>query len=142
MANQIKQFRYYTEMTGNGATMNYPSTIGTTNTPVSYLHYVSGELFANYYPIVQLGVQSLPGTKFYLNESSEAVIVGQTGVYELDLGLNSKITKIQFDAVSMKSIKDNQNAFLIVDFIYDDRGLTTDSNTNNSTIPTQGEEGV
>jgi hypothetical protein len=36
----------------------------------------------------------LPGTKFYLNESSEAVIVGQTGIYELDLGVNTKITKI------------------------------------------------
>jgi hypothetical protein len=38
--------------------MNYPSSIlasGKT-TPVSYLHYVSGEMFANYYPIVQLGV--------------------------------------------------------------------------------------
>ena len=67
MANKIKQFRYYTEMTGNGATMNYPSTIGANSTPVSYLHYVNGELFQNYYPIVQLGVQSLPGTKFYLN---------------------------------------------------------------------------
>ena len=139
MANQIKQFRYYTEMTGNGATMNYPSTIGTDNTPVGYLHYVSGEIFANYYPIVQLGVQSLPGTKFYLNESSEAVIVGQTGIYELDLGLNTKITKIQFDALSMRSIRDNNNAYLIVDFVYDDKGLEADT-SNSSSIP-EGEEG-
>lgn len=126
MANQIKQFRYYTERTSNGATMNSPSTIGETNTPVGYLHYVSGEIFSNYYPIVQLGVQSLPGTKFYLNESAEPVIIGQTGIYELDLGVNTKITKIQFDAVSMRSIRDNQNAYLIVDFIYDDKGLSGD----------------
>lgn len=135
MANQIKQFRYYTEVTGNGATMNYPSSIlasGKT-TPVSYLHYVSGEMFANYYPIVQLGVQSLPGTKFYLNESAEPVIIGQTGIYELDLGLNTKITKIQFDAVSMRSIRDNQNAFLIVDFIYDDKGILKDDDSQNPT---------
>lgn len=135
MANQIKQFRYYTEVTGNGATMNYPSSIlasGKT-TPVSYLHYVSGEMFANYYPIVQLGVQSLPGTKFYLNESAEPVIIGQTGIYELDLGLNTKITKIQFDAVSMRSIRDNQNAFLIVDFIYDDKGIPKDDDSQNPT---------
>lgn len=135
MANQIKQFRYYTEVTGNGATMNYPSSIlasGKT-TPVSYLHYVSGEMFANYYPIVQLGVQALPGTKFYLNESAEPVIVGQTGIYELDLGLNTKITKIQFDAVSMRSIRDNQNAFLIVDFIYDDKEVSKDDDSQNPT---------
>ena len=133
MANQIKQFRYYTEVTGNGATMNYPSSILASGkiTPVSYLHYVSGEMFANYYPIVQLGVQSLPGTKFYLNESAEPVIIGQTGIYELDLGLNTKITKIQFDAVSMRSIRDNQNAFLIVDFIYDDKEIPKDDDSQN-----------
>lgn len=140
MANQIKQFRYYTETTTNGATMNYPSQIsvnGSNSVPVSYLHYVSGEMFANYYPIIQLGIQSLPGTKFYLNESAEPVIVGQTGIYELDLGLNTKITNIKFDTNSMKSIKDNSNAFLIVDFIYDDKGLTPKS--SNNTTPEEKE---
>jgi hypothetical protein len=37
----------------------------------------------------------------------------------------------------MRSIKDNPNAYLIVDFIYDDKGLDVNATTNHS-----GEEGV
>jgi hypothetical protein len=36
-------------------------------------------------PIVQLGIQSVPGTKFYLNGSNNPIIIGNTGIYELDL---------------------------------------------------------
>jgi hypothetical protein len=50
----------------------------------------------------------------------------------LDLGLNTKITKISFDSASMYKIRDNNNAYLIVDFMYDDGG----------TAPIQVEEEV
>jgi hypothetical protein len=37
-------------------------------------------------PIVHLGIQTLPGTKVYLNSNMDApVIIGATGIYELDL---------------------------------------------------------
>lgn len=115
MANCIKQFRYYSELTSSSLSGNVPS--------VNCIDYISGEAFDNYYPILQLGIQTIPGTRFYLNDSTEAIIVGSTGIYELDLGLNTKITKISFDSASMYKIRDNNNAYLIVDFMYDDGGI-------------------
>jgi hypothetical protein len=88
-------------MSGNGASMNYPSTIVTAEsayTPVTMTHYTTGKIFENYYPIYQLGVQSLPGTKMYINENSEPVIIGHTGIYEIDYDINTKITKLTFDS--------------------------------------------
>jgi hypothetical protein len=43
-----------------------------------------------------------------------------TGIYELDLVGQTEITAIQFDADSMVNINNNNNAYLIVDIIYDD----------------------
>lgn len=123
MANQIKQFRYYNDPTVTGISRNSPRKKSDTEY-ITYLDYVSGDIFDIYYPIYQLGLQTLPGTKFYLNDNTEATIVGQTGIYELDLGLNTKITKITFDSASMNRIKDNDNAYLIVDFMYDDSGMS------------------
>ena len=39
-----------------------------------------------YSPIIHLGIQTLPGTKIYLNGFYDApIIIGATGIYELDL---------------------------------------------------------
>ena len=62
----------------------------------------------------------MPGTKFYLNEATDPIIIGATGIYELDLDGQAEITNLQFEARSMKLIKENNNAFLIIDIIYDD----------------------
>jgi len=114
MANRIKQFRYYTE----NSVENYPASIR--DNPVTVIDYINGGVFGNYYPISQLGIQTLPGTKFYLNNALEEIIVGSTGIYELELNDQTEITKIQFDAKSMKLINENNNAFLLVDIIYND----------------------
>lgn len=48
------------------------------------------------------------------------VIVGYTGIYELDLSnLATEITALSFDENSLKTIKEVQSAYLIVDAIYD-----------------------
>ena len=114
MANRIKQFRYYT---GNSVE-NYPREIR--NNPITAIDYVNGSVFGDYYPISQLGIQTLPGTKFYLNNALEEIIVGSTGIYEIELNDQTEITKIQFNAKSMELIDENNNAFLLVDIIYDD----------------------
>lgn len=118
MANKIKQYRYYNESPG-ALTQNYPEHLSDGVTPVSYNHYVNGDVFGNCYPILQLGIQAIPGTKFYLNEASDPIIIGTTGIYELDLGGDTEISKLQFEGRSMLAISENNNAYLIVDIIYD-----------------------
>lgn len=119
MAYKIKQFRYYSDDSPLNKPAIFKGKIISTN------NYASNEpnnnIFSNYYPIYQLGIQTLPGTKFYLNDNLEEVMIGSTGIYELDLGLNTKLTKIRFNSQSMETIKNNENAYLIIDFLYDDK---------------------
>ena len=87
MAKHIMQFRYYDENHSN----NQPE-----NLKLSQL--VNGEVFSKYLPFTQLGIQSLPGTRFYLNDNIEGpVILGSTGIYELELEGISKISSLKFD---------------------------------------------
>lgn len=119
MANKIKQYRYYND-SADATTRNQPLYLSDGTTLVTYTHFVSGDVFGTCYPVLQLGIQALPGTKFYLNEATDPIIIGTTGIYELDLNGRTEISKIQFEARSMKLIKENKNAYLIVDIIYDD----------------------
>ena len=66
---------------------------------LTYAKLVDGSVFdtPSCYPIVQLGIQTLPGTKFYLNNSIEPIIVGYTGIYELDLDNQTEIFKLTFN---------------------------------------------
>ena len=112
MAKQVRQFRYYNNITGT-QTKNYPADL-------SLRHLVSGSAFSGCPHILQLGIQSLPGTKFYLNNSNNPVIIGSTGIYELDLNGLSEITALSFDQKSVQAVSSNNNAFLIVDVIYED----------------------
>lgn len=108
MAKQVQQFRYYEENNQN----NFPKSIRLRN-------LVTGSIFSTYKNITQLGVQGLPGTKFYINSANNPVIIGSTGIYELDLNGLAEITSLQFDRSSVQAINDNHNAFLIVDIIYE-----------------------
>lgn len=123
MAKKIKQYRYYND-TNDSVTRNQPLYVPDTDIVATYAHYVNGEVFGTCFPILQLGIQALPGTKFYLNEAVDPVIIGATGIYELDLTNGIQISKISFAHDSMENIKNNDNAFLIVDIIYDDGEAT------------------
>lgn len=108
MANRIKQFRYYGEDHQN----NQP-------TGENMISYCNGDVFGDYFPITQLGIQAIPGTKFYLNNNLEPVIIGTTGIYELDLNNQTQINKITIDNDSLNMINNNPSAYLIVDILYD-----------------------
>ena len=112
MAKRVKQVRYYNDNSQN----NYP----TEGTKPRYRNLISGTAFSAYMPILQLGIQTLPGTKFYLNGSNNPIIIGSTGIYELDLQGLTEINSLQFDASSLALIQENSNAYLIVDMIYED----------------------
>ena len=101
MARKIRQIRYYGEGLNS---KNYPS-------DVNMSKLITGTAFKNNNQnvlITQLGIQTLPGTKFYLNDSANAIIVGNTGIYELDLEGISTINLIKFDRSSMNLINQNK----------------------------------
>lgn len=109
MAKVVKQFRFYS----NNNSKNFP-------TGYTYNDYVSGQVFidAECFPILQLGVQALPGTKFYLNDGVSPIIIGATGIYELDIDGLAEISKITFDVDSMQIINNSTQFGLIVDLVY------------------------
>lgn len=127
MAYRVKQFRFYDEKS-SVSNKNQPSSIEIDNTsvPVGIDHYVGGTVFKpsnneSCYPVLQLGVQALPGTKFYLNGAVEPIIVGQTGIYELELDKGVQITEIRIDRRSLELINNNANASLLIDVLYDSK---------------------
>lgn len=75
-----------------------------------------GSLFSSM-SIQQLGIQALPGTKFYINGSDSPVLVGFSGLFNLDLTDQGEITELRFDSNSLKHIKDT-NSILIIDIAY------------------------
>ena len=108
MAKQFAQFRFYAE----NDERNYPSVINIDNLAI-------GNIFADYMPISQIGIQAIPGTKFYLNNSYLPIVIGYTGIYELDVDNLAEITSLRFDNESLNKIKNNPETYLIIDIIYE-----------------------
>lgn len=44
----------------------------------------------------KLGIQAPPGTKFYINSSTSPIMIGRTGIYELDEDIN--VSSLKFEA--------------------------------------------
>lgn len=110
MAKYIMQFRYYGEQNPN----NQPDEIKMENLGKKE------SIFSDFLPFTQLGIQTLPGTRFYLNNNEESpIIIGSTGIYELELEGISEITDLHFDRKSLELINNNPNAYLIIDVVCD-----------------------
>ena len=108
MAKELIQFRYFNESSAE----NFPR--GNMNKS----NLIDGSVFDQFLPFVQIGIQTLPGTRVYLNDSIEhPIIIGSTGTYQLDLDDISEITKLRFDARSVNLIEGNAGAYLIIDVI-------------------------
>lgn len=58
---------------------------------------VFGNIFQKLGPVSQLGIQAPPGTRFFLNNSAFPIMVGETGIYELNLEGIGRITAISFN---------------------------------------------
>lgn len=112
MAKKIAQVRYYSDA---DSSKNQPGGSGMQLRE----RLRSGSVFNDKTPMIQLGIQSLPGTRFYLNDSVDPVIIGSTGIYELELDKNTEIFALSFSKESLELINDNPNAFLLVDIIYE-----------------------
>ena len=122
MARAIHQFRFYkdaeNEARNEPSGVEYVSAGGMTA-------FSTGSLFdgtkggKKYVPILQLGIQSIPGTYFYLNGGLDPIIIGSTGIYELNLTGEIEISKLEFDFQSLQRINEMPNGYLIVDIIYE-----------------------
>lgn len=112
---QVKQFRYFRDYTEQEQSLskNYPSNLNANE-------LYAGRIFYDYTPITQIGIQGLPGTTFYLNDpmKQNPIIIGYTGLYELDLEGYAEINSLQFELESIRRIANSDNAYLIIDIIY------------------------
>ncbi len=109
MAKKVGQIRWF----GDNKSQNYPSDI-----TLAKLRY--GTAFPKTNPIVQIGIQTLPGTKIYLNAHTVPVIIGATGIYELSVDGLANLTSVQFDNASLQIIENNPSAYIIIDYIYEE----------------------
>ena len=118
MAKKIKQFRLYNApvKTSSG---EYDFTNCTKNSPqnATLEMYESGEVFEGVYPISQLGIQASPGTKFYLNGSVYPIVIGASGIYDLDIKNGARVTGLSFREDSLQEIV-TSGSYLIVDVLY------------------------
>ena len=110
MATKIAQFRYYSDNNIN----NYPKNW-------SWAIYCEAQAFKAYSPIMQLGIQTLPGTRLYINSSTTPVIVGSTGIFELDVtNTSASIASIRIEQASMQKLRELDNGYLIIDIVYEE----------------------
>lgn len=125
MSKRIAQFRYFGDgdIIVNGFSQNalYKHISDNYTSAINKSVLADGSIFVNYTPIIQLGVQTLPGTKFYLNANTFPIIVGASGIYELDLSETSTIiSSLMFDVTSLELISRNPDGYLIIDIVYEE----------------------
>lgn len=115
---RIAQFRFRGSWLKNNelfiSAENYP-------TDLQQDMLVTGNIFRDYGPVSQLGIQAPPGLRFYLNDSTHPIMVGETGIYELDLENVGRITTIRFDKSDLETFynPDYQADKLLIDIVYE-----------------------
>ena len=123
MGKVIKQYRYY----GEKSELNFPSDRTTLQGLVTGTTFFQAN--DEYISILSIGIQTVPGVKFRINEptsgnmSKEGIVVGNTGIFELNLSDGYEITNLRFDRESLKLIgNSSSNTYLIIDVVYNTEG--------------------
>lgn len=113
MARKVQQIRYYGDHKSD-SDKNQPANL-TGN------RLRSGSVFSQYTPMKQIGIQTMPGVKFYLNNSIEPIVIGSTGIYELNVENLTEITALSFDTTSINMVNETPStSYIIVDILYED----------------------
>lgn len=116
----IRQFRYYgSDLIHNefAKENNYP------NDPSFPERLIGGNIFNEYSAITKLGIQGRPGTMFYLNDSNYPIVIGETGIYEIDLEGYGQIFRIKFDGPSLAWYdEDGKGDRLLIDIVFEGSG--------------------
>jgi len=111
MSKFLRQYRYYGEKNSGE---NYPKDINKEALVEGSFLDDSG-LY-----ILQLGIQGLPGTKFYVNDNLFPIILDASGVFTLEAKNGARISKkISFEEKSIDKIDQIKNdfAYLIIDVL-------------------------
>ena len=116
MARAVRQYRYYGEDGNSYPRKNQPQGEINIETLSEGTVFFSEE---NLGSIIPLGIQTLPGTKFYINNAKKPIIVGATGIYELELNGVSEIKNLRFAKEDLQIIDNLANAYLIVDALHE-----------------------
>lgn len=103
----IRQFRYY----GDNDSRNYP-----TNLNMDQLVY--NNIFGGLSSITQMGIQGRPGTTMFLNGQEYPIIIGETGIFEIDLQNYGQIFSIRFTSESLDAYQIHDDR-LLIDIIYE-----------------------
>ena len=113
---RVFQYRYYWD----NSPLNVPSNLTAQDMAV-------GGAFSQRMPIYQVGIQTLPGTKVYINSPYEGdpIIINKTGVFEIEAESQSTVTSLRIDKSSLNKIAtindgEKTDAYLIMDIIYED----------------------
>lgn len=118
MAKKVMQIRYF----GENHNDNYPDGISASN-------LMDGSIFNGYIPITHLGIQTIPGVCFYLNNSIYPIIVDATGIFEIDFSDKMEIDSIRVEKNTLENLVYNDNdkhiqhGYLVFDIVYDDNGM-------------------
>lgn len=118
MAKAVHQFRFYKDSANEER--NEPSADEFTAVGGAS-GFANGDVFKDYYPFYQLGIQTIPGTAIYLNGSEDPVIIGSTGIYELDMADGVEVFTLQINSASLAQIGSSADGYIIIDVLYDDR---------------------
>lgn len=113
MAYRIAQFRYY----GDNNPKNYSPDSEVIENLKTALY--NGTAFNKFVPISKIGIQTYPGAKVVFNKNTYPVIIGSTGIFELDLDDSVNINDIRFTRETLNKINENSTYYLIVDIIYE-----------------------
>ena len=117
MAKKVGQIRYYGE-SASKSTKNYPQMSGLALALQSGTYFTSSP--HRNIQILQFGIQTMPGVQFFINGTQTPVIVGSTGIYELDVDGLASITTLSFSAISMEMISASDLGYLIIDYVYEE----------------------
>lgn len=67
--------------------------------------------------ILQIGIQALPGAKFYLNNTEYAIIVGHNGYFEINISSGIIISNVYIARSSLSLLQNNESAYILIDTI-------------------------
>lgn len=119
-STQFKQYRFFDVTTEieNGEVVYKGENSRNTPAYIGRDMITSASIFTGSMNVRRLGVQSLPGVKFFLN--NQECVIGASGVWELDLTNypTLSIESFRIDAKSLEIISDNPDAYLIIDTVY------------------------
>lgn len=85
---------------------------------------VNGTAFEPFYPITRLGIQAVPGTRFFINNDVYPLMIGPSGIWEIDASAGTLIRSLQLDNSSIDlNITAQSVPAIIIDMMYMGQGV-------------------